>query len=306
VSVILLESSHTREARQGTRKLVSVQHAKVGHPPGQLLVRDVRVGKNLAVARAVHGLEAKLLLLDLKREHVLLVVGPMARRLPQVGLVHVGRHDLDEAAGLVLALDKLHEGVEDSRAVGKPERGTGGHFVPEEELLVLTDLAVVALGSLGQEHLVLFELLLVRERDAGNSLNGLVFAVTKPVRGGVLNAVSGVKVRSSDETASYPQDGKGLDVARMRHVRPSAQVDEGTTSVHRALGAVGHALVDEVLLVLAVSEHLEELVLGHLEADERLLLLDDGGGQGLEGLFVLVRDGGAAQWPNISGHIRLW
>jgi len=35
VSVILLESSHTREARQGTRKLVSVQHAKVGVALGQ-------------------------------------------------------------------------------------------------------------------------------------------------------------------------------------------------------------------------------------------------------------------------------
>jgi len=59
-------------------------------------------------------------------------------------------------------------------------------------------------------------------------------------------------------------------------VRTSAKIDKGSASVDSALGTVGHSLVDEILLVLAVLEHLEELILGHLKTLERLLLLDDG------------------------------
>ncbi len=43
---------------------------------------------------AVHGFEAELLLLDVDEEHVLLVVVCMPARLPQVKVVHVGRHHL--------------------------------------------------------------------------------------------------------------------------------------------------------------------------------------------------------------------
>jgi hypothetical protein len=70
-------------------------------------------------------------------------------------------------------------------------------------------------------------------------------------------------------------------------MRTSAQIDEGTTSVNGALGAIGDSLLNEVLLVLAVVEHLKKLLLGHLETLERLLLLDNAVGQLFESLLVL-------------------
>ena len=72
---------------------------------------------------------------------------------------------------------------------------------------------------------------------------------------------------------TYLEYGKGLDVAGGRDVGSSAQINEGTTSVNSALGAIGNSLLNEVLLVLAVLEHLKKLLLGHLETLERLLLL---------------------------------
>ena len=74
-------------------------------------------------------------------------------------------------------------------------------------------------------------------------------------------------------TVTYLEYGKGLDVAGGRDVGSSAQIDEGTTSVNSALGAIGNSLLNEVLLVLAVLEHLKKLLLSHLETLERLLLL---------------------------------
>jgi hypothetical protein len=74
----------------------------------------------------------------------------------------------------------------------------------------------------------------------------------------------------------------------MGDVRASAKIDERTASVDSAHSAVGNTLVDEVLLVLAVVEHFKELFLGHFKTLKGLLLLDDGVGQSLQRLLVLL------------------
>jgi hypothetical protein len=70
--------------------------------------------------------------------------------------------------------------------VRQEEGGTRGNLVEEEQLLLQANLPVVALRSLFKECLVLLKLLLVRERNTRNSLNGLVGVVAKPVCGRVL------------------------------------------------------------------------------------------------------------------------
>jgi len=59
------------------------------------------------VSRAVHGFERKGLLLHLEGEHVLAVVLPVARGLPQLAVVDVGRDHFLEAPLPVLT---LHQG----------------------------------------------------------------------------------------------------------------------------------------------------------------------------------------------------
>lgn len=90
--------------------------------------------------------------------------------------------------------------------------------------------------------------------------------------------------------STYPENGKGLDVASGGDVRSSAQIDQGTTSVHSTLGAIGNTLLNEILLVLAVLEHLKELVLGHFQTLERLLLFDNVVGELLQCLLIIIGD----------------
>ena len=81
---------------------------------------------------------------------------------------------------------ELDEGVVDPRAVREPEAAAGRQVVEEEELLVLADAAVVALGRLLEELLVVLHLGRVGERDAVDALQRLVVGVAEEVRRRVL------------------------------------------------------------------------------------------------------------------------
>lgn len=87
---------------------------------------------------------------------------------------------------------------------------------------------------------------------------------------------------------TYLEDGEGFNVSGGRNMRTSAQIDERTASVDGAQSAVRNSLVDEILLVLAVVEHLKELILGHFQTLKGLLLLDNGVGQRFQGLLVVL------------------
>ena len=71
--------------------------------------------------------------------------------------------------------------------MGKEEARAGRHLVEEEELLLLSDLAMVALGSFLEHLLVLLHLLLVGKRDTVDALQGVVLGVTKEVGRRVLS-----------------------------------------------------------------------------------------------------------------------
>lgn len=250
-----------------------MEDTELGETEGKLLVRAVTRVEEDTVSRAVHGLESEGVVLDLEREHVLGVVLPVSRGLPELRVEHVGRADLDEATLVVLLTDELHERVVDAHAVGQHEGRSRGQVREEEELLVLGNLAVVALGSLLLELLPLGHLLRVREGHSVNTLERVVLGVTEEVRGRVLG------------------DGERLDAAGVGNVGTETQVDERSTAVDRRRGAIGNLLVDVVLLVLVVLEHLEKDLLGQLEALERLLLLDSLLRDLLNLLVVVLADG---------------
>lgn len=102
--IVLLEPSHTREPRECPAKFVSMKHAKVSHAEGQLAIGAITMSKHETVARAIHRLEGELLFLYIEQEHILLVVLQVARLLPKLRVIHIGRYHLAEAALTVLAL----------------------------------------------------------------------------------------------------------------------------------------------------------------------------------------------------------
>ena len=80
------------------------------HADRQFFVATVSTIKDQAVARTVHRLEAPFFLLNVKREHVVLVVLPVARCFPQLTVEHVGRDDLLVPSFGILALSKKSDG----------------------------------------------------------------------------------------------------------------------------------------------------------------------------------------------------
>src|ERR1019366_4484148 len=104
VGVVLLELADTQKSVQGPRSLEAMERVQLQVAQGELavavpaqVVDDVGVG-------AVHGLDAiGGLFVDRNDEHVLPVVVPVARRLPQPLVIDERRDDLLVAAGTVLA-----------------------------------------------------------------------------------------------------------------------------------------------------------------------------------------------------------
>src|SRR4051812_28376270 len=68
-------------------------------------------------------------------------------------------------------------------------------FVEEEELLLLSDLAVVAVLGHLHEGLPLLQLVLVRERNAVHALQGGVLGLGQPVGRGVLHERTEARTR---------------------------------------------------------------------------------------------------------------
>ena len=115
------------------------------------------------------------------------IVFPVSGGHPELAVVDVGRDHLLVAPLAVLLSDELHQHVVDVGASREEEAAAGTQLVEEEELLFPPQLAVVSLGGLLLEHLPLLQLLLVREGDAVDPLEGLSVRLALPVGGGVLH-----------------------------------------------------------------------------------------------------------------------
>ena len=104
MGVVLDEPPDPGQTAQRTARLVPVQHTKLGHPQGQFLVTPLPRVKDQAVSGTVHRLDSKLLLVHRQTKHVVGIVLPVARGLPEFRVVNVGRTDLDIATLVVFAL----------------------------------------------------------------------------------------------------------------------------------------------------------------------------------------------------------
>lgn len=74
---------------------------------------------------AVHGLQGEAVLLDLEGEHVLMVILPVARGLPEPAVVHVGGEHFGEVPLVVLLLED--KGLHSKPCCTRPGRGQSNH-----------------------------------------------------------------------------------------------------------------------------------------------------------------------------------
>ena len=258
VGVVLVKAAHAEQAVQGAAQLVAVHQANLAGANGQLAIGVRLGGVHQHAARAVHGLNAVLFVVDDGGVHVVLVVVPVARGLPQL-LVHDKRRGDLDVAGLVVDLAPVvQQRVLKDHAVGQEEREAGGLVAHHKEVHLAADLAVVALLGLLQHVHVLVELFLGGKGDAVDAGEHLVVLVALPVG-----------ARDAGELKGLQRLGVA-DVGTDAHVDVVALLVEGDAGV-----VVQVADVLDLVLLAALLHKGDGLGAGLLVHGELEVLLDD-------------------------------
>ena len=257
VAVVLSEAAHAQDAVQRAGGLVAVAGAELAVADRQVAVAVQALVEHLDVPRAVHRLQRVGALLRFGEEHVVLVVVPVAGLLPQG---HV--EDLRAAHFLIaaVAIDLAHvllDHLPDRPALRVPEDQARAFFLQMEEILLLGDLAMVALLGFFDALDIRGELLLVGPGGAVDALQLLVLGIAAPIGAGNAGQL------------------ERLQEARVRHVRAAAHVDVFLVVVQAHGFFVGHVLDQAQLVVLAARlEHRDHLVARRDLLDHVVVLVD--------------------------------
>ena len=258
VRIVLREASHAHEPVQLAALLVAVDKPELAHADGKVLIA---VGRKLVdehAAGAVHGLDGALLPVDLGRIHIILIVIPMPRGLPQRPCHDHGRLHLDIAVAAVDLTPVVNEQVFEHHAVGQEEGEAAALVEEREELEFPAELDVVTLLRLFEHDEVGIHLLLLCKRGAVDAGEHLLLFVAAPV------------------SARNAHQLECLDLARRRKVRPAAEVDERTLLVEGDLLPFGQVVDELHFIVFAEAAHEgDRLVPRQRKALDGKIALDD-------------------------------
>jgi len=197
--VVLHEAAHPHDPVQRARGLVAVARPELGHAQRQVAVALEPLVEDLHVAGAVHRLErvdglfTGVLLVDLDDEHVVLVLVPVARRLPQLAVHHLRRVDLDIAAALLLAAHVVLQRGVDVPAVRVPEDLARRLLLHVKQVHLAAQTAMVAPLGLLEEIEIGLEPLAVLEGDAVDALQHLAAAVAAPIGARDAHQLEGIR-----------------------------------------------------------------------------------------------------------------
>src|SRR5499425_378129 len=339
--VVLGELAHAHEAGEHPRPLVAMAAPHLRVAQGQVAVRPQRPPVYVGGLGAVHGLETERLLLDLQLEHVLAVVLPVPRLLPQLLVHEHGRGDFLVAPRVEVLARELLELPDEHHPAGEPEGCARRHVVELEEVELAPELAMIALLRLFDAPEVLLQLVLAEPRRAVDALEHRVLLVATPVGGGrreeleVLDLARGGDVRPAAEIDEVPLlvqgDGGRIDAADDLHLeRLAALLEEADGLLARqlralegrvGLGELTHARLDSLEVLRREGRGLGEVVVeavldgranGDLDLGEELLHRlrhQVGGGVAERGqrLRRAVRVAGETEMPVFFGidHVRV-
>src|SRR5262249_14198510 len=156
----------------------------------------------------VHRLEAEHLRFDFHQEHVVLVVSPVSRLLPQLLVDQDRRGDLLVAAGVEMLANEPLQLAHDGPPARQPDPRPPRDLVEDIEVQLAAELAVIAFLGLLQTPEVLVEVLLSEPRRPIDPLEHRALLVAAPVR------------------ARRREKLEEPDLARGTDVRAAAEIDE--------------------------------------------------------------------------------
>mmetsp|Transcript_37514 Transcript_37514/g.87440 ORF Transcript_37514/g.87440 Transcript_37514/m.87440 type:complete len:538 (+) Transcript_37514:6674-8287(+) len=273
VAVVLREAAHAHDAVQAARGFVAVALAEFAVTQRQVAVALHALLEDQDVAGAVHRFERVVALLRLGHEHVLAILVPVPRLLPQALVQDLRALDLQVAVVAVDAAHVLLHLLPDRPALGVPEHDARRVLVDVEQVQLLAELAVVALLGFFEQRQVFLQVVLARPGRAVDALQHLVAVVTAPVGAGHLHQL------------------EVLELARAGHVRAAAEVLEGALGVERHVLAGRDAADDLGLVVLTQGLEMRHGVVARQHAaNDLLVLLGQFGHLGLDRGQVLWRE----------------
>ena len=227
--------------------------------------REIAIAPHLAaedehVAGAVHRLQPHLLAFGLDEEHVLPVMRPVPGGLPQRLVEDDRRFHLGVARRDEHSAHVIREQVVEQRALLEPERRARRPLVEHEELLLATDLPVVALLRFFDAREVILEVFLREERGSVHALHWLIARVAFPIR-----------VRRREQL-------ERLQLSGGRHVRANTEVDERLLVLDRVAGDLALTLgllldqLDLERFAATGEETLGLLARPHLPLEDQILI----------------------------------
>ena len=259
MTIVLRKLPYPCEAGQRTGQLIAVQHIKRDVPHGQFAIRMLVRCEVQIVRRTVHRFERHVVLARFvvqHQKHVLAILAPMSRLLPQRLVIQQRRLDLLERLLLPLAHERFQRVVE-HRALGRPEYCTRRHGEQLEQIERSTQHAVITLLRFLQLIEVRVELVFPEEGGGIDALQHLSLHVAAPI---------GASRRKQLEMSEH---------RRVRHVRPATEVDEWTVGVGRDDFVRALEIIKALEFERIAHETLPRDGQCHFFAHKRVLLGDD-------------------------------
>ena len=180
--VVLSETANAHKSVERARFLVSVHDAQLAHTHRQIAVGVRRRVIHQQSARAVHRLYRKLGLVDDRRIHIILIVIPMPRGLPETSFQDYRRGYFHIALAVVDLSPEVRKRVLKDHAFRQEERESRTLVHDREQTQLLAEPAVVALLSLFYPLEIRVELRLFGERRAVDPGQHLVLFAAAPIR----------------------------------------------------------------------------------------------------------------------------
>ena len=198
VPVILHKAAHPHDSVQCARRLVAVTGPEFCNAQGQVAIGFQALIVDLHMAGAVHRLEridglfARMFLIHLDDEHMVLIFFPVARRLPELSVQHLRGIDLHITAGALPAAHVFAQLGVDGPAVGVPENLPRRFFLHVKELHLAPQATVVALLGFFEERQMRLQFFAVLESHAIDALQHRAIAVAAPISPGHAHQLEGI------------------------------------------------------------------------------------------------------------------
>ena len=220
--IILSEAADTHKTVQCAGQLMTVNESELRHT-----LRKIAVGMDLSLiyehsAGAVHRLDSIILAVYDGGVHIVLIVIPVSRTVPQLLIQDHRSSYLLIAVLAVLGAPKVLENIAQHHSLRQEERKAGSLLVDIKEVKLASELAVVALLSLLHTLGICGKLVLLRKCYTVDTLKHLILGVALPVSSCALNELQRLdsscreKMRSGAEVNEIAHSVEG-DILALRH-----------------------------------------------------------------------------------------